>query len=171
MGQGTTETVKSPDDEGVTGLQVVQALSKPWSAILGTRGSVFEKVTIIDASGDKRVSLQIGRLAVIIAGNAHIADEHAENPKSLVSACYLMETHSDSDFRTLREIGPFSPGNRHSSNNARPLSALFVNFSSELKFPRGKGAPPLSENKCFTTGHIVCFLSFMYILIKTEDAP
>src|SRR3982750_821564 len=83
MRQRATEPIELPDHQHVTWLNELQSLGQAKPVIFSAGGVVLEQVTHVDAGRQQRVSLQVGGLAIMVGGDAHIADEHVRKTSKI----------------------------------------------------------------------------------------
>ena len=80
--QRSAEPVQLPDDQAIAGSDERKRLGQTGTIAAATADPILEQVTLIDAGGEQRVTLQVQNLTVAVGRDAHVADQHVRKTSS-----------------------------------------------------------------------------------------
>ena len=92
MGQRSAQPIQLPDDQAVARSDECQRLGQTGTIATAAADTVLEQVTLIDAGGQQRVTLQVQHLTVAVGRDAHVAHQHVRKTSPKVSAQLLIPT-------------------------------------------------------------------------------
>ena len=96
MRQRPAEAIQFPDNQTIAWPEEGERFCKTRAIVLAAADVIVEQLALIDPGGKKRVALKVQHLAVIVGGNAHIADQHVRKP---IRSRFRILSHSDMSFR------------------------------------------------------------------------
>src|SRR5215210_2312211 len=123
MRQRAAEPVELPHHQHIAGLDKIERLGQARPAVFGAGRAVLKYVARIDTGRHKRVTLQVGGLAIIGGRDAHVADKHV---RKTPEAVFTYDTSKRQSF---------------------PHTFLWTTAT------RSASATRLSPNTCFPTPH------------------